>query len=99
MQRPDAGFFHGKEITEHERWLFLRRGTEVVVTGSTRNRFVSLVARHVGSNPTLSAQISLVAFRHWPTTGGLRRNPAVKGERFFAKNRTSDKGNEYVAQG
>ena len=32
-----------------------RRGTEVVVTGSTRNRFVSLKAGHVGSNPTLSA--------------------------------------------
>jgi hypothetical protein len=29
----------------------------------------------------------------------LRRNPAVKGERFFAKNRTSDKGNKYVARG
>ena len=33
-----------------------RRGTEVVVTGSTRNRFVSLKAGHVGSNPTLSAK-------------------------------------------
>ncbi len=32
-----------------------RRGTEVVVTGSTRNRLVPLVAGHVGSNPTLSA--------------------------------------------
>ena len=32
-----------------------RRGTEVVVTGSTRNRFVPLKAGHVGSNPTLSA--------------------------------------------
>ena len=32
-----------------------RRGTEVVVTGSTRNRLVSLRAGHVGSNPTLSA--------------------------------------------
>ena len=28
----------------------------MVVTGSTRNRFVSLIARHVGSNPTLSAR-------------------------------------------
>ena len=27
----------------------------MVVTGSTRNRFVSLRAGHVGSNPTLSA--------------------------------------------
>jgi tRNA(adenine34) deaminase len=32
-----------------------RRGTEVVVTGSTRNRLVPLKAGHVGSNPTLSA--------------------------------------------
>ena len=32
-----------------------RRGTEVVVTGSTRNRLVPLRAGHVGSNPTLSA--------------------------------------------
>ena len=32
-----------------------RRGTEVVVTGSTRNRLVPLEAGHVGSNPTLSA--------------------------------------------
>jgi hypothetical protein len=32
-----------------------RRGTEVVVTGSTRNRLVPLIAGHVGSNPTLSA--------------------------------------------
>ncbi len=32
-----------------------RRGTEVVVTGSTRNRLVPLAAGHVGSNPTLSA--------------------------------------------
>ena len=31
------------------------RGTEVVVTGSTRNRLVPLRAGHVGSNPTLSA--------------------------------------------
>ena len=31
------------------------RGTEVVVTGSTRNRLVPLEAGHVGSNPTLSA--------------------------------------------
>ncbi len=28
----------------------------MVVTGSTRNRFVSLIAGHVGSNPTLSAR-------------------------------------------
>ena len=28
----------------------------MAVTGSTRNRFVSLIARHVGSNPTLSAR-------------------------------------------
>ena len=28
----------------------------MVVTGSTRNRFVSLRAGHVGSNPTLSAK-------------------------------------------
>ena len=34
-----------------------RRGTEVVVTGSTRNRLVPLIAGHVGSNPTLSAKI------------------------------------------
>ena len=33
-----------------------RRGTEVVVTGSTRNRLVPLRAGHVGSNPTLSAR-------------------------------------------
>ena len=33
-----------------------RRGTEVVVTGSTRNRLVPLEAGHVGSNPTLSAK-------------------------------------------
>ncbi len=33
----------------------MRRGTEVVVTGSTRNRLVPLTAGHVGSNPTLSA--------------------------------------------
>ncbi len=33
-----------------------RRGTEVVVTGSTRNRLVPLRAGHVGSNPTLSAK-------------------------------------------
>ncbi len=33
----------------------MRRGTEVVVTGSTRNRLVPLEAGHVGSNPTLSA--------------------------------------------
>jgi tRNA(adenine34) deaminase len=32
------------------------RGTEVVVTGSTRNRLVPLKAGHVGSNPTLSAK-------------------------------------------
>ncbi len=62
MQRSDARFLHRKEIAEQKRKLFLRRGTEVVVTGSTRNRFVSLVARHVGSNPTLSAQKSLVPF-------------------------------------
>ena len=62
MQRSDARFLHRKEIVEQKRKLFLRRGTEVVVTGSTRNRFVSLVARHVGSNPTLSAQRSLVPF-------------------------------------
>ena len=36
-----------------------RRGTEVVVTGSTRNRLVPLKAGHVGSNPTLSANKSL----------------------------------------
>ena len=36
--------------------LINRRGTEEVVTGSTRNRFVSLIAGHVGSNPTLSAK-------------------------------------------
>jgi hypothetical protein len=35
-----------------------RRGTEVVVTGSTRNRLVPLRAGHVGSNPTLSAKRS-----------------------------------------
>ncbi len=35
-----------------------RRGTEVVVTGSTRNRLVPLSAGHVGSNPTLSARKS-----------------------------------------
>jgi hypothetical protein len=29
----------------------------VVVTGSTRNRFVLLIAGHVGSNPTLSARL------------------------------------------
>ena len=34
-----------------------RRGTEVVVTGSTRNRLVPLEAGHVGSNPTLSANL------------------------------------------
>ena len=33
-----------------------RRGTEVVITGSTRNRLVPLKAGHVGSNPTLSAK-------------------------------------------
>ena len=33
-----------------------RRGTEVVVTGSTRNRLVPLKPGHVGSNPTLSAR-------------------------------------------
>ena len=33
--------------------IFERRGTEVVTTGSTRNRFV-LETGHVGSNPTLS---------------------------------------------
>gem|GEM_PF-3098800 len=43
------GFFSSKEAV-------VRRGTEVVVTGSTRNRFVLLKARHVGSNPTLSAK-------------------------------------------
>ena len=36
----------------------IRRGTEVVVTGSTRNRLVPLRAGHVGSNPTLSAKKS-----------------------------------------
>jgi tRNA(adenine34) deaminase len=36
----------------------VRRGTEVVVTGSTRNRLVPLEAGHVGSNPTLSAKKS-----------------------------------------
>jgi tRNA(adenine34) deaminase len=36
-----------------------RRGTEVVVTGAPRKRFVS-VRRHVGSNPTLSAKTTVV---------------------------------------
>ena len=35
-----------------------RRGTEVAVTGATRNRLVG-ESRHVGSNPTLSAINSL----------------------------------------
>jgi tRNA(adenine34) deaminase len=45
-------FFHTRR-TENN---LSRRGTEVVVTGSTRNRLVPLIAGHVGSNPTLSAK-------------------------------------------
>ncbi len=32
----------------------------MAVTGSTRNRFVLLIAGHVGSNPTLSARVFMV---------------------------------------
>ena len=34
----------------------------MVVTGSTRNRFVLLIAGHVGSNPTLSAKFCIAKF-------------------------------------
>ena len=43
-------------IMGHIWHLRMWRGTEVVVTGSTRNRLVPLRAGHVGSNPTLSAK-------------------------------------------
>ena len=33
----------------------------MAVTGSTRNRFVLLIAGHVGSNPTLSARNNLIS--------------------------------------
>jgi tRNA(adenine34) deaminase len=47
-----------KDFFDHRRREIRtrRRGTEVVVTGSTRNRLVPLRAGHVGSNPTLSAK-------------------------------------------
>ena len=41
--------------SRRQKQKIARRGTEVVVTGSTRNRLVPLEAGHVGSNPTLSA--------------------------------------------
>ena len=47
-------FFHLRRMENKKSG----RGTEVVVTGSTRNRLVSLRAGHVGSNPTLSAILS-----------------------------------------
>jgi hypothetical protein len=50
VSEADAGFLpFQKDVVSG------RRGTEVVVTGSTRNRLVPLKAGHVGSNPTLSA--------------------------------------------
>ena len=36
----------------------------MVVTGSTRNRFVSLRAGHVGSNPTLSATYLMISISY-----------------------------------
>jgi tRNA(adenine34) deaminase len=45
-------FFRVRRAKDMRSW----RGTEVVVTGSTRNRLVPLKAGHVGSNPTLSAK-------------------------------------------
>jgi hypothetical protein len=51
MQQPASGLF------SQTKKLNYGRGTEVVVTGSTRNRLVLLIAGHVGSNPTLSARL------------------------------------------
>ena len=51
-RRLIQGFFQERRKRSNP----MRRGTEVVVTGSTRNRLVPLVAGHVGSNPTLSAK-------------------------------------------
>ena len=51
MPQLNADFLSIEEREKRE-W----RGTEVVVTGSTRNRLVPLKTGHVGSNPTLSAR-------------------------------------------
>ena len=54
-ERACAGLIRRFFQTRRGEKMKSRRGTEVVVTGSTRNRFVPLEAGHVGSNPTLSA--------------------------------------------
>jgi hypothetical protein len=59
MSEADAGFLPSqKDVISG--W----RGTEVVVTGSTRNRLVPSKAGHVGSNPTLSAKKFITAEFH-----------------------------------